>query len=182
MAEEYSVPFPQSYWVVPGKLLAGRYPGSQDPTEHEEKLRALVDCGISRVINLMEPNEVNYQGEPFVPYDERMRQLAAPSGREVIMQRYSIRDVSIPTREQMRTILNDIDASLANGDVIYVHCWGGKGRTGTVIGCYLARHNIATGSQALKHLTDLRKRVRPLGSSPETREQCRMVKSWQAGE
>jgi len=27
------VPFPHAYWVIPGKLLAGFYPGSKDPKE-----------------------------------------------------------------------------------------------------------------------------------------------------
>ena len=33
------VPFPQSYWVVPGKLLAGYYPGDLDTMKMEEKLK-----------------------------------------------------------------------------------------------------------------------------------------------
>jgi hypothetical protein len=31
MTEILKVPFNRSYWVVPGKLLAGCYPGSEDP-------------------------------------------------------------------------------------------------------------------------------------------------------
>jgi hypothetical protein len=36
------VPFPGSYWVLPGKLLAGYCPGSKDPKEATEKLTALI--------------------------------------------------------------------------------------------------------------------------------------------
>ena len=31
---------------------------------------------------------------------------------------------------------------------VYVHCWGGIGRTGTVVGCWLVRHGM-TGDEAL---------------------------------
>jgi ADP-ribosylglycohydrolase len=53
------VPFDRSYWVVPGRLLAGCYPGSQDQTEAGRKLRGLVEHGIRSVVDLMEPGEVN---------------------------------------------------------------------------------------------------------------------------
>ena len=43
------LPFPRSYWVEPGRLLAGFYPGDSDPVEAEYKLQALLDCGVSRV-------------------------------------------------------------------------------------------------------------------------------------
>lgn len=55
-----SVPFGRSYWVVPGKLLAGFYPRSLDPKEAHMKLKSLLDHGIRHVINLMEPNEFNW--------------------------------------------------------------------------------------------------------------------------
>jgi hypothetical protein len=41
-----SLPFPKSYWVIPGKFLAGAYPGSADPEEAKEKIKALTFCGI----------------------------------------------------------------------------------------------------------------------------------------
>jgi hypothetical protein len=40
-------PFPKSYWVIPGRLLAGAYPGAKDPAEAAGKLKALFDAGIA---------------------------------------------------------------------------------------------------------------------------------------
>jgi hypothetical protein len=40
------LPFPRSYWVIPGKLLAGAYPGSDDREEAKEKINALIRSGI----------------------------------------------------------------------------------------------------------------------------------------
>ena len=37
MTEILKIPFNRSYWVVPGKLHAGGYPGSEDPMKEERK-------------------------------------------------------------------------------------------------------------------------------------------------
>ena len=72
-----SIPFPCSYWVIPGKLLAGFYPGSKDPKEATAKLTAIINVGIRHVINLMEPEERDLTGHRFVPYDDMMESIAA---------------------------------------------------------------------------------------------------------
>ena len=40
----------------------------------------------------------------------------------------------------MVRILDAMDARLAAGTRLYVHCLGGRGRTGVVPGCFLVRH------------------------------------------
>ena len=57
MTEILKVSFNRSYWVVPGKLLAGGYPGSENPVEEERKLKGLIQAGIRHVISLMEAQE-----------------------------------------------------------------------------------------------------------------------------
>lgn len=171
------LPFPKSYWVLPGKLLAGLYPGSLDATEAEQKLRGLLNCGIRKVINLMEPDEKNYQGQPFIPYIEPLRALAGAE-RPITGLRYPIQDGGLPSKEQMCAILDEIDASLAAGQPVYVHCWGGKGRTGTVIGCFLVNHYQMSGEAALQQITALRQHIRPFQPAPENQAQCDFVRSW----
>jgi hypothetical protein len=63
-----SPPIPSSYWVVLELLLAGAYPGHPDLGEHRVRVRSLVGAGIRAFISLMEPDETNYAGDPFVPY------------------------------------------------------------------------------------------------------------------
>ena len=78
------LPFHKSYWVVPGKLLAGEYPGALQPEAAEERIQALYACGVRHVINLMEDHEVNNQGQAFAPYIEQMRaQGAEPVANEL---------------------------------------------------------------------------------------------------
>jgi protein tyrosine phosphatase len=172
-------PFPRSYWVIPGKLLAGYYPGSKDPKEATTKLTALINAGIRHVLNLMEPDERDFTGHRFVPYDNLMTSLAAKMRISVTFDQLPIKDLSVPTERHMTRILDQIDLCIKHDKPVYVHCLGGIGRTGTVVGCYLVRHGLATGKNVLEMIRDLRKDSEDSGrESPETREQREMVVGW----
>ena len=59
-------------------------------------------------------------------------------------------------------------------------CWGGVGRTGTTVGCWLVRHG-RTGDEALAHLARLWSRVAKAHRSPrspETAEQAKYIRGW----
>ena len=96
-----------------------------------------------------------------------------------MMVRHPIVDLSIPTRDEMTAILNTIDASLEEG-ATYVHCWGGVARTGTVVGCWLLRHDLATPANVIDTIRSLRHAdpVRGHRRSPETDEQEQFVVEW----
>lgn len=177
------VPFPRSYWVRPGQLLAGCYPGAPVPREATEKLRGMLDAGIRAVISLMEPEETDRQGRPFMPYEDQLYRLASEDEIAVTCLRMPIADQCVPTRSAMREILDAIDALLENETPTYLHCWGGRGRTGTVVGCWLARHGLANGEEAV-HMVQRLRRNDPTASqrSPETRIQVNMVLNWREGE
>jgi hypothetical protein len=61
------------------KLIAGCYPGSLDKQEADRKLRGLLNHGIRHVINLMEPDEFNWDMKPFKPYERPMAAIADSS-------------------------------------------------------------------------------------------------------
>ena len=83
----------------------------------------------------------------------------------------------------MKSILDEIDATIASGGKVYVHCWGGRGRTGTVVGCWLIRHNVAVPGRAVQEIQRLRAGTPDAHlQSPETREQVAFVQGWAAGE
>lgn len=176
-------PFPHSYWVISGQLLAGEYPGSAEPSEARQKVAALVEVGIRRIVNLQEAHERNREGQLFAPYEDELRRMAARIGVQATMVRMPIRDMSVPTHEEMRTILDEIDRSIQQNLAVYVHCWGGHGRTGTVVGCYLARHGIASSWDAIRQIKSLRRGTPDAGkSSPQAQSQFDMVLKWKKGE
>lgn len=159
-------PIENCYWVIPGKLLAGEYPRNPDEASSREKLGRLADAGVAAFIDLT-------QGGELEPYAQL---LDGPSH-----QRFPIRDVSIPASPELtRDALDAIDGHLAEGRTVYVHCWGGVGRTGVIIGCWLARRYCEPGAAALELLQDLwqenpKSRTR---QSPETEEQREYVRRW----
>jgi hypothetical protein len=174
-----SVPFRRSYWVIPGELLAGYYPGSEKREEARRKITALVEHGIRHVINLMEANEVDKNGRPFLPYEELLAEIGRSFGCSIAFSRMPIKDLGIPSAVEMEEILDLIDRSLEQNRPVYVHCWGGRGRTGTVVGCYLARHGYALGPKLLDLIDELRRGAEDFREpSPETGVQRNMVLEW----
>jgi hypothetical protein len=151
-------PFDRSFWVSPGRLLGGRYPSDPDPREEATSLKALFDAGIRAFVDLTHPADRDPQGRPLAPYASALESIARARGVVATYVRCPIVDESVPASGEMRTILDVIDARLRAQTPVYVHCWGGRGRTGTVAGCWLARHGIATGQEALAVLRRARQR------------------------
>jgi protein tyrosine phosphatase len=182
MTEILKVPFNRSYWVVAGKLLAGCCPGSEDPIGEEGKLKKLIQAGIRHVISLMEPQEYDRQDDPFPPYVDNMELIAQKLKISITFDQISIKDFFVPTERQMVRILNQIDMCIKYEKPVYVHCWGGKGRTGTVVGCYLARHGFANENDVIEVIKELRRNTEDCSDpSPETRKQIKMVINWGKG-
>jgi hypothetical protein len=142
-----------SYWVEPGRLLAGRY---------AEDVDALLAAGVTLFLDLTEEGEL-------APYVD---QVPAPA-RHV---RTPIADFSVPSPEAMRRTLDLLDEELAAGGLVYLHCRGGCGRTGTVVACHLVRRGSSPAG-ALARVEEL------CGwPCPETGEQRSLVLGWRAGE
>ena len=178
-----STPFPGTYWVVPGTLLAGAYPGGRDDKSTAERMAALIDAGIHSVINLM-PEEEAFEpaaGEIFHPYEDALEKIGEERGIVVEIERYAIEDANTLTEPAMELVLDAIDAEIeGRNSPTFVHCSNGNARTGVVVGCYLARHGLATGKDALAKLKQLRAGdpVFSHRKSPETMTEEKFVLRW----
>ncbi|EMI40837.1 Dual specificity protein phosphatase [Rhodopirellula sp. SWK7] len=166
--------------MLDGVLLAGAYPGRADPADHRQRTRSLFDAGMRTFINLQVENETNNSGVPFVRYDDELRRLADARGDQIACLRFPIPDGGTTSLDRMRSILDAIDLSLAAGRPVYVHCFGGMGRTGATICCWLLRHGLATPGNVLDLLTQLRRAdvERASWKVPENGSQEAFVLSW----
>ena len=167
-------PIPESYWVVPGNFLAGGYPiSSAEETVARQCLAALLDAGFNTFFDLTNPGEL----PAYLPF---LQEEAARHGIPIEYQRFTIQDKGLPTHARMAVLLDALDAALAAKRKIYLHCWGGIGRTGTTVGCWLARHGL-TGGQALIRLNEFYRtseQSRTYRQSPENDAQVRFVLGW----
>jgi protein-tyrosine phosphatase len=147
--------------IEPGRLIAGRHPCAVSPDEAADAVRRLAEEGVTLFVDLTEKGEL----EPYAAH-------VGPPARYVSRP---IRDFSVPTPDSLVAILDEIDAELEAGGVVYVHCWAGCGRTGIVVGTWLVRHGADPGD-ALRRIAD----ARGLGC-PQTLEQRDLVLAWTPG-
>jgi protein-tyrosine phosphatase len=147
--------------IEPGRLIAGRHPCAHGADCAAAELRELAAEGVTLFLDLTRRGEL-----------EAYASLVSEPARYVNLP---IVDFSTPTRDDLVAILDEIDAELAAGGVVYVHCWAGCGRTGVVVGSWLVRHGADPGD-ALRRIAD----ARGLGC-PQTLEQRMFVLGWERG-
>ena len=143
------VPITASYWAA-DRLLAGEYPGAWDGMHAARRLRAFANQDVTLFVDLTHP------ADGLEPYE---RLLETPAVRVS----HPIVDMGTTTVPHMSRILDEIDVGLEDGRTVYVHCWGGRGRTGTVVGCWLVRHGLDEGD-ARRRISRLRRDVDGAGT------------------
>jgi protein-tyrosine phosphatase len=168
-----NLPILESYWVEENRLLVGEYPGSYNDETTRQKIDTFIEAGINTFIDLTQPHELP-------SYEAILKEQGRIYDVKTRYHRFAIRDHTVPARETMTSILNTIDEALKGGHGVYVHCWGGVGRTGIVVGCYLVRRGHSNKG-ALALVNTLYK-TRPnniyLPRSPETNEQINFILNW----
>ncbi len=149
-----------AHYAVGEGLLAGAYPGSA------EAARALENEGVTLFVDLTHPSD------PLDGYSRLLRRASRLA--------FPIPDMGTPSVGLVMRVLDAIDDARALGGTAYVHCWGGVGRTGTVIGCWLVRHDLDAGD-AVARIAELRRELPGSRPSPETAGQVALVRGWRPG-
>jgi ADP-ribosyl-[dinitrogen reductase] hydrolase len=154
--------------------LLANTPGDKDPAKAREKINRFLEVGVRHFIDLTELGEL-------VPYEAILSEESRAASITATYQRFPIRDVSVPRdAAHLGEILLTIDRRIREGGAVFVHCWGGVGRTGLVIACWLQEHG-RTPEDALAELsrkwsTVAKSSQKP--ASPETTEQVNWVRTW----
>jgi protein-tyrosine phosphatase len=159
-----------AWWVEPGRLLAGEYPASTSPSKTVEKVGLLVDAGIDSIVDLTTP------ADGLDSYRETMDAEAAKAGRNIRHFAYPIPDNSVIDQEGYDRILDCIRSEIESGRKVYLHCWGGKGRTTTVVGCMLIDGGLDYDA-TLPRIAELRAGTRKAKDPcPESASQHRVLR------
>lgn len=167
---------PQHYTIEEGKLYGGEYPGAKSPATAEARLRTLITLGVRTFIDLTAPED------RMAPYEGLLEELANETGGPLRRISLPVPDMGIPMAATMREIMSAIRQSIEEAPAVYVHCWGGIGRTGTVIGCWLRECGLdGDAAQArVQHLySSQMPKVTIFPKSPQTAEQRNYLHCWE---
>jgi atypical dual specificity phosphatase len=137
-------------WLEERRVLGCAYPRS------EAALAGLARQGVSLLINLHER-----------PHDRA--RLARHGLTELHLP---VADFTPPSPAQLDRGAAAIAEAIAAGERVAVHCGAGKGRTGTLLACYLVYQGLAADAAIARV-----RAVRP--GSVETRAQAAAVKAYQ---
>jgi hypothetical protein len=160
-------PLPNSYWVIPRRLLAGEYPIGADYTDARARLAQFRESGVNSFIDLTESGEL-------------------PAYRHLLpvqtkYQNSPIADTGVPQSvAQMQGLLTDLRTAVESKHCTYVHCRAGIGRTSLVVGCYLADKS-GDGKAALIELNRLwrqSERAKSWPKVPQTAQQADYIRRW----
>jgi ribA/ribD-fused uncharacterized protein len=171
------LPIADCYWVIPPMLLAGEYPGAAEDLTARERLEKFVQAGIRVFVDLTRPDD--RYGKGLNPYNPLLQKLAIDRDLQLTYINSPIRDRHIPTETQMNEILALIELYTHQQKPVYVHCWGGIGRTGTVVSCYLIDKQGLSWQEAIKEMNRLRSKT-PDGwrPSPQEHSQEQFIQNW----
>ncbi|MDQ6716595.1 MAG: ADP-ribosylglycohydrolase family protein [Actinomycetota bacterium] len=136
-----------AYWVEPGRVLAGEYAGADRSPKDRDKVNLLVDAGVRTVIDLTAP------ADGVAPYAPLLEEAARRRRLDLVRVAFPIPDMGVAEMAVYDEIVRVIRS--ASPGVVYVHCWGGMGRTGTVAGCLLVDDGLSY-EQTIDRLADLR--------------------------
>lgn len=163
-----------AHLTAPGRLGITIAPGKRGLSFHgqglwdrslgqdlDELRRARVDV----LVCLAEVHELAHIGIPHLP------DVATLRGFDV--RRFPIRDLDVPRQPTaLRRLLATIHDDLGSGRSVVVHCVGGLGRSGVVVGCWL----VSSGLDPLTALGALRSTRGP--RCPETPAQIAYISAF----
>ncbi len=122
----YSGPVPGTHWVMPN-VLCGKSAG----TMNDRELQALVTAGVETFVCL----QTSYLEYGCQNYPSTLSRLKLPANHRTLRFLHCpIPDFGILADGSMLALVSELIRCLTvDGSVIYIHCYGGHGRTGTVV-------------------------------------------------
>ena len=176
--------------------LQGELPPQQDmPLKGVDGFEAYKAPATLIAAALSDPPTIEEMNGLRTPYLDKFlppKKKANKTSRRIIELEFlhsPITDLSVPSMAQLEGLVEEICGRLERGDVMYLHCWGGRGRAGTVGACVLGRMYGLSADEALERVqrafstrndrweegTVNAGAIRP---SPETAEQIELVRTF----
>lgn len=199
---DFRGPTPWCNYVIQGRVLAGAFPAVVHDADTHDLLRSILKTGVNTFVCLQAEfnpmvSEMSWKtGKTLRPYikdaqkmimaAKQARETGDTAGKEDLLNIYQnkldllhlpIVDGSIANDKAISDLADDCCQRILNGERLYIHCWGGHGRTGSLVALILSRLYGLSGLDAL-HYTQKMHDVRVSSqntASPQTRSQILQV-------
>lgn len=128
---------PAHFVVRHPRLLGGEHPcPGGDTRRHRARIAALLAHGVTTFVDLTEHGRENGV-QPYAAYLRGKRS----HGLSIAYHHLPIPDAGVPRNAtEVEHTLDVIDIALLNGEMVYLHCRSGVGRTGLMFALHLVRH------------------------------------------
>lgn len=96
------------------------------------------------------PGGVALHGRKCLPYAGLAKQFSM--GRQLQFLYEPLEDLAAPGLEHLTKVVEDLRKRVLDGEVLYLHCWGGRGRSATVAACLLSRLYSISAEEAMERV------------------------------
>jgi len=137
--------------------------GSGIPTR-KEHINTMAALGVTLIVSLtidpLRPGRaINHQPHrvcrpEYTDIDQDMLDGITKDGHIKVLH-LPVSDGYPPTSNTMNTFLTEAKGAIDNGGKVYVHCWLGKGRTGTFLAAYLIYWEKMVAEEAIGYIRKL---------------------------
>jgi len=119
-------------WLIENKLA-----GSSIPTSIDE-MQWVIDQGVKSIVTVKEE-----------PLDDDWV-------KDVNYLHVHSNDMNVPEFDDLTHAINFIHRRITNNEPVMVHCLAGLGRTGTLLACYLVKHQKMSADDAIQKVREER--------------------------
>jgi hypothetical protein len=136
-------------WLIPGRVMIGQYPGitpekySVSKEESEDHIDKMVKDAKIRVFCCLQdeiPPQDDFETwtffdgkyKDFSHYGKIAKNALSSSSEDITFLHTPITDLSTPDSTSLILVLSQILDELQRHRPIYIHCWGDRGRAGTI--------------------------------------------------
>lgn len=129
-----------TYWVYPGMLMGGEYPGKKDQVFTERRIEHLFEAGVTAFLDLTE------RGELPTYFDDLTSVARSRETNFAYVRIPTPKEFTPESTIQLSRILNQIDDWMDEKRTTYVHCSDGIGRSGSALTCHMVHFGMGSVS------------------------------------
>jgi protein-tyrosine phosphatase len=167
------------HWLIYDHILVGAYPYTKNRTskiyvsDRLNHLRTLITLDLDVYVSLVEDHEIKKYGD--------YTKIVGEQKSNTLFLSLPTPDNGVASDKEVSYLVNQIYHLYLCGKKIYIHCWGGHGRTSVISACLLKYIYRYTTDEALDYvrLSHLSRGYHPDTIIPSTQKQIQQIHRYQ---